>query len=47
METVMDSELREREASDPRPVVFGVYSEEEKRHLLDKSRELKYTNTRM
>ena len=29
--------------SDPRPVVFGVYSEEEKRHLLEKSRELKYT----
>ena len=31
------------QGSDPRPVVFGVYSEEEKRHLLEKSRELKYT----
>ena len=29
--------------TDPRPVVFGVYSEDEKRHLLEKSKELKYT----
>ena len=29
---------------DPRPMVFGVYSEEEKRHLLEKSKELLYTH---
>ena len=29
--------------TDPRPVVFGVYSEEEKRHLLEKSKELRST----
>ena len=28
---------------DPRPMVFGVHSEEEKRHLLEKSKELLYT----
>ena len=28
---------------DPRPVVFGVHSEEEKRHLLEKAKELRYT----
>ena len=28
---------------DPRPLVFGVYSEEEKRHLLEKAKELLYT----
>ena len=28
---------------DPRPLVFGVYTEEEKRHLLEKAKELLYT----
>ena len=28
---------------DPRPVVIGVYTEEEKRHILEKSRELRYS----
>ena len=28
---------------DPRPIVLGVYNEEEKRHLLEKSRELRNT----
>ena len=28
---------------DPRPMVFGIHSEEEKRHLLEKSKELLYT----
>ena len=28
---------------DPRPMVFGVFSEDEKRHLLEKAKELKYT----
>ena len=28
---------------DPRPVVFGVHSEEEKRHLLEKAKELRST----
>ena len=28
---------------DPRPLVFGVFTEEEKRHLLEKARELVYT----
>jgi len=28
---------------DPRPIVLGVYTEEEKRHLLEKSRELRNT----
>ena len=28
---------------DPRPLVFGVFTEEEKRHLLEKARELAYT----
>ena len=29
--------------SDPRPLVFGVHTEEEKRHLLEKSKELLFT----
>ena len=29
--------------SDPRPLVFGVHTEDEKRHILEKSRELLYT----
>ena len=28
---------------DPRPIVMGVYSEEEKRHLLDRAKQLKYS----
>ena len=29
--------------SDPRPLVFGVHTEDEKRHILEKSRELLYS----
>ena len=29
---------------DPRPLVIGVYNEDEKRHLLEKARELLYTH---